>query len=142
MGIGAQKIDTIVSHPARRGRAATDMVAAIALRSFSMLPRRSNTGDKLRSGARVHSDRAGTWRHLSSPCGCRHELRQLHPLVLRPRPLAFVRLAITAPSARFRRNTDQVSSTLTKPKGRRPTFSATAQTVLRFISRPAAVEPF
>jgi hypothetical protein len=45
-----------------------------------------NTGDKLRSGARAHPSRAGTGRHLSSPFGCRPELRQLHPLVGRRPP--------------------------------------------------------
>jgi hypothetical protein len=51
VGIGAQKLDTIESHPARLREDAQqpDMIAAIPLRSFSMLQRRSNTGDKLRS---------------------------------------------------------------------------------------------
>ena len=53
---------------------------------------RSNTGDKLRSGARVHPRRAGTRRHLPdahplpSVPQRRRELRQLHRLV-RLRPL-------------------------------------------------------
>jgi len=49
------------------------------LPGFAVCP--SNTGDKLRSGAHSRLARAGTWRHLSSPYGCRHELRQLHRLV-------------------------------------------------------------
>jgi hypothetical protein len=46
VGIGAQKLDTIESHPARLREDAQqpDMIAAIPLRSFSMLQRRSNTG--------------------------------------------------------------------------------------------------
>jgi hypothetical protein len=45
VGIGAQKLDTIESHPARLLEDAQqpDMIAAIPLRSFSMLQRRSNT---------------------------------------------------------------------------------------------------
>jgi hypothetical protein len=45
VGIGAQKLDTIESHPARLREDAQqpDMIAAIPLRSFSMLQRRSNT---------------------------------------------------------------------------------------------------
>jgi hypothetical protein len=44
VGIGAQKLDTIESHPARLREDAQqpDMIAAIPLRSFSMLQRRSN----------------------------------------------------------------------------------------------------
>jgi hypothetical protein len=41
----------------------------------------SNTADQLRSGAPVQLADGGTGRHLSSPYGCRPELRQLHPLV-------------------------------------------------------------
>jgi hypothetical protein len=50
-GIGAQKLDTIESHPARLRVDAQqpDMIAAIPLGSFSMLQRRSNTEDNLRS---------------------------------------------------------------------------------------------
>jgi hypothetical protein len=50
VGIGAQKLDTIESHPARLREDAQqpDMIAAIPLRSFSMLQRRSNTPDQLR----------------------------------------------------------------------------------------------
>jgi len=45
VGIGAQKLDAIESHPARLREDAQqpDMIAAIPLRSFSMLQRRSNT---------------------------------------------------------------------------------------------------
>jgi hypothetical protein len=45
VGIGAQKLDTIESHPARLREDAQQpaMIAAIPLRSFSMLQRRSNT---------------------------------------------------------------------------------------------------
>jgi hypothetical protein len=45
VGISAQKLDTIESHPARLREDAQqpDMIAAIPLRSFSMLQRRSNT---------------------------------------------------------------------------------------------------
>jgi hypothetical protein len=44
VGIGAQKRDTIESHPARLPEDAQqpDMIAAIPLRSLSMLQRRSN----------------------------------------------------------------------------------------------------
>jgi hypothetical protein len=51
---------------------------------------RSNTADQLRSGAPVRLARGGTGRHLSVPYGCRPVLRQLHPLVGRPRsPMEF-----------------------------------------------------
>jgi hypothetical protein len=45
VGISAQKLDTIESHPARLREDAQqpDMIAAIPLRSFSMLERRSTT---------------------------------------------------------------------------------------------------
>src|SRR4030042_1085076 len=46
---------------------------------------RPNTADQLRSGAPVGLAGGGTGRHLSLPYGCRPELRQLHPLVRRPR---------------------------------------------------------
>jgi hypothetical protein len=49
-----------------------------------------NTADQLRSGAHVHPAGGGTGRHLSSPYGCRPELRQLHPLVGWPRALPLV----------------------------------------------------
>jgi hypothetical protein len=45
VGIGAQTLDTIESHPARLREDAQqpDIIAAIPLRSLSMLQRRSNT---------------------------------------------------------------------------------------------------
>jgi hypothetical protein len=57
VGIGGQKLDTIESHPARLREDAQqpDMIAAIPLRSFSMLQRRSNTeisGEDRHSGYR------------------------------------------------------------------------------------------
>ena len=42
---------------------------------------------QLRSGASRREAAERTWRHLSLPYGCRHELRQLHPLVRRRRSL-------------------------------------------------------
>ena len=55
-------------------------------------PQESNTGDKLRSGARVHAvSRRGhsaappAERRLRREGWCRRKLRQLHPLVLRRR---------------------------------------------------------
>ncbi len=53
---------------------------------------RPNTADQLRSGAPVRLAGGGTGRHLSLQYGCRPELRQLHPLVRRPRstPCALV----------------------------------------------------
>ena len=48
------------------------------------------TADQLRSGAPVHLAGGGTGRHLVLQFGCRHELRQLHPLVRRHPSLAAV----------------------------------------------------
>jgi hypothetical protein len=45
----------------------------------------ANTADQLRSGAPVRLACGGTGRHLSLQYGCRPDLRQLHPLVRRPR---------------------------------------------------------
>jgi hypothetical protein len=59
VGIGAQKLDTIASHPARPREDAQqpDMIAAIPLRSFSMLQRRSNTAISCKGRpARSHAD--------------------------------------------------------------------------------------
>ena len=58
---------------------------------LASLPGRPNTGDKLRSGARVHTSRRGheaapsAERRLRREGWCRRKLRQLHPLVRRPR---------------------------------------------------------
>ena len=66
-------------------------------------PQESNTGDKLRSGARVRTRRRGheaappAERRLRREGWCRRKLRQLHPLVRRQRhcrtSLAFVLVA-------------------------------------------------
>ncbi len=63
-----------------------------------------NTGDKLRSGARVRPRRRG--HEAACPCWqrCRRKLRQLHPLVRRPRRLRSPydvprRFAVTATAA-------------------------------------------
>src|SRR5512143_911348 len=56
-------------------------------------PRPPNTGDKLRSGARVRTRRRGhsaappAERRLRREGWCRRKLRQLHPLVRRPATL-------------------------------------------------------
>jgi hypothetical protein len=65
VGIGAQKLDTIESHPARLREDAQqpDMIAAIPLRSFPMLQRRD--GSTLPVMASFH--------HL---LGKRHPVRQ------------------------------------------------------------------
>ena len=68
----------------------SDHRPAIASRSDSVstLPppsRPSNTGDKLRSGARVHVGRRGHEAACPGRQPCRRKLRQLHPLVRRPR---------------------------------------------------------
>jgi hypothetical protein len=59
-----------------------DVMAQLELHALLHGP--SNTADQLRSGAPVRLAGGGTGRHLSLPNGCRPELRQLHPLVLRP----------------------------------------------------------
>ena len=53
VGIGAQKLDTSESPPARLREDAQqpDMIAAILLRSFPMLQRRSNTAFRLRAAS-------------------------------------------------------------------------------------------
>ena len=67
-----------------------DLRSAAARFRMALPPCQPNTGDKLRSGARVHARRAGTRRHLPDVHSVpsvpqrRRELRQLHRLVRLP----------------------------------------------------------
>ena len=67
-------------------------------------PSPPNTGDKLRSGARVRSGRRGHEAACPSWQPCRRKLRQLHPLVRRPAFDPTVYYVREAPRRSFRRS--------------------------------------
>ena len=85
MGIGAQKLDTIESHPARLREDAQqpDMIAAIPLGSFSMLQRRSNA-PRISCERRSPSEARAAGREPASP-SCHRPAGQL--LVVKPQSL-------------------------------------------------------
>ena len=102
VGFGSHSVlfgHAVGAMPVARSTAATTRASA------SVCP--SNTGDKLRSGARVHSVRRGhsaappAERRLRREGWCRRKLRQLHPLVRRlTMPFAKPLASVPTPFAR------------------------------------------